>query len=440
MVLCYDLSMLEAIKKLLPKTVLKKIRPIYHGLLAHAAAVAYGHPSRKMRVIGLTGTAGKSTTVQILAALLNANGHKTGYTTTAGHFDGKVQHRNLSGLSMPGRFELQYYLYSMLNNGCEYAIVEATSEGLEQNRHLGIDFDGCAITNLDEAHLESHGSFEKYKHAKGRLFRALEKSQKKNKFLGANFDSLDPEYFLSFKADRKFALTFQGAEFEGQVFEGKFEEQPGKFLLNGLEFETQLPGRFNILNAAMAMAIANMAGLSLEDCAKALREFQGIVGRMEKIENSRGLQIYIDYSPEPFDLKNSLEALAALPHQRLVHIFGSTGGHRDKAKRFEFGKISAQIADKIIITNDDVYESDEQEIADNILEGINKVAAKNRKVKEVQTVLDRETAIKQAINEAEEGDLLVFTGKGSEQFLVLPGNQRIDWDERGIVEEALRAK
>jgi UDP-N-acetylmuramoyl-L-alanyl-D-glutamate--2,6-diaminopimelate ligase len=155
---------------------------------------------------------------------------------------------------------------------------------------------------------------------------------------------------------------------------------------------------------------------------------------MESIKNNLGATIIVDYGCEPESIKSSLEAAAQMPHGKLIHVFGSTGGHRDISKRFVFGKTSAQYADEIIITNDDVYDSNPEEIAANIEEGIK--SFKLRKPS-YQIILDRREAIKKALFIAKAGDLVLLTGKGSEQFLVLPGNKRIEWDEREVVREEL---
>jgi UDP-N-acetylmuramoyl-L-alanyl-D-glutamate--2,6-diaminopimelate ligase len=159
---------------------------------------------------------------------------------------------------------------------------------------------------------------------------------------------------------------------------------------------------------------------------------------MEEVENSRGFKIFVDYGCEPVSIKAALMAASSLPHNKLIHVFGSTGGHRDVQKRFLFGQISAQIADVIIITNDDVYDSDPERIAEDIAQGIAQVQSEKRKVKRIERHLDRRYAIAEALKIAKENDIVLITGKGSEQFLVLPGNHRIEWDEASIVKEELK--
>ncbi len=436
------------LKKLLPEGLLKVLRPVYHGILARIACVYFGNPSRNMVVIGITGTAGKSTTIKMLAHILNSFGSEEtaargdnkkicGYVTTVSFFDGSREQINKQGLSMPGGPLLQKYLAKMLANGCKYAIVECTSEGLAQNRHLGIAFAGVALTNLSPAHLDAHGSFENYRKAKGRLFEVP------HKFSVVNVDDASADYFLEFAVNRKIGVT--GDETKKQFYKLNrvvwyHNLQAGhvlEFMVEQTAFRVPVAGVFNAANAALASAIAEALGVGIELSAKALQSFSGAAGRMEELETRVGFRVFVDYAPEPAAMQAALKAVNGMPHKRILHVFGSTGGHRDVAKRAEFGRISARMSDIIIITNDDVYETDAEIIAQNIQEGISEVLPPLRKVKEVKTILDRKAAIGYALSIAREGDIVIITGKGSEQFLVLPGNKRIEWDEREEVKAAL---
>ncbi len=431
---------MEFIKKLIPSFLLKFLRPYYHGFLAIVASWYFGNPSSKLIVIGVTGTAGKSTTVAILAHLLNKNGKRCGYMTTVNFFDGEKDFINKHGLSMPGGWMLQKQLKQILAKGCKYAVIECTSEGLAQNRHLGINFDVALFTNLTRAHLEAHGSFGNYQAAKAKLFLALQKNTKKTFFpktmVGVNLDDPMSGYFLSFVADTKFGLSFKGikAAHTNKVFNAKVikPETPLEFEVDQVPFVLNMLGDFNIKNACLAIVAANMLEVSLKDSENALKDFNGVRGRMESVPNSLGIKIIVDYGCEPASFRSAVEAASLLPHKRLILVFGSTGGHRDVSKRFEFGKIAATYADYIIITNDDVYESKPEEIAANIEVGIKDYELRKPKY---EIVLDRKAAIKRALTIAEKDDIVLITGKGSEQFLVLPGNKRIEWDETEVVWE-----
>ncbi len=431
---------MELIKFLLPTWLINLLRPWYHGGIALLADYYFDEPSKNLTVIGITGTAGKSTTTHLLAKILNTAGKKCGYITTVSFFNGEHEQLNKHGLSMPGGWLLQKQLRAMVKHDCKFAVVECTSEGLAQNRHLGIDFDYALFTNLSEAHIKAHGSWENYKAAKGKLFSALGVSQTgvAKKTILVNLDDPSAEFFLGFPAAQKIGVSFSGKTLAKlqKVYQATMTKNG--FELGGQSFNVRLLGEFNKHNAALAVATAESLGVGLPVAVKALNEFKVIPGRMEEIENAKGFRVIIDYGCEPASFAAALEAANVLPHKQLIHVFGSTGGHRDNKKRFLFGQTSAKYANKIIITNDDVYDSDPEKIAKDIEAGIKSEVGSRKS--EVRKILDRREAIKYALSIAAVGDLVLITGKGSEQFLVLPGNKRIDWDDREVVRETLKSK
>ena len=211
-------------------------------------------------------------------------------------------------------------------------------------------------------------------------------------------------------------------------------EPSQRYEILGTAFELNLLGPFNVYNAALAAACADMLGVPLSTSAKALRSFSAVAGRMQEIPTGKNFRVFVDYAPEPAGMENALKTVSRLPHKRLIHVFGSTGGHRDSSKALEFGKISAKLSDVIIITNDDVYDTDPEEIAKNIEFGI-----KNYELWKgtYEKILDRSAAIQRALTIAQSGDVVIFTGKGNEKFLVLPGNKRIGWDEAEEIKKML---
>lgn len=430
--------MKKIIRLVIPKFLFRLVRPLYHGISARVASIYFGSPSKKLFVIGVTGTAGKSTTVMMCAQILNFSGNRTGYITTAGSFDGETSQVNMHGLSMPGGWLLQKQLAKMVSNGCKYAIVECTSEGLAQNRHYGISFQAALFTNLSPAHLDSHGSFENYRNAKGKLFALL--SRNPNSLLGVNLDDPNKNYFLHFKAGKKFGVsqradTPKPEDIITLVAEKIAVKNQISFSVNSVEFNLRMFGTFNISNALLAIGCAEILGVNLATAAEALANIGTVPGRMETFKAPSGFTVVVDYAPEPAAMEASLRAVTLIPHNKIIHVFGSTGGHRDVSKRFTFGEISAKLADAIIITNDDVYDSDPEEIANNIREGIDRV--KTKKVSSIEVILDRKDAITHALKIAQPQDVVLITGKGSEQFLVLPHNERIAWDDREVVKRLL---
>lgn len=429
----------KIIYSIVPSSILKTILPIYHGGLGFLAGIFYGTPGSELTLIGVTGTAGKSTTVMMLAHILNSVNKKTGYITTVGSFDGNRDIMNTQGMSMPGGPTIQKSLHNFITNGCRYAIIEATSEGLAQHRHEGLKFKAALFTNLSPAHLDSHGSFDKYRSAKGKLFQSLDSDS----IIGVNTDDPNYQYFLNFPATKKFGITTRQdklAQTSVPIIKAEHisVSERLQFNIEQTKFELNLKGSFNITNALLAVGLAQYLGVTLQQSADALKSFGTVPGRMETIPNNKGFTIIVDYAPEPGPFEQSLRTVSLLEHNKLICVFGSTGGHRDKAKRFEFGAIAAKFADTIIITNDDVYESDPEEIANHIQQGINQVSSQEKKVSSIIVELDRFNGIKKALEIAQPNDVVLVTGKGSEQFLVLPGNQRIDWDDRKVINDLLK--
>lgn len=423
-------------RAIVPSFLFKALQPTYHGLTARIAALYFGNPSKKLFVIGVTGTAGKSTTVIMCAQILNYAGKKCGYITTTGSSDGSTTKVNTHGLSMPGGWMLQQQLAEMVNNGCTHAIVECTSEGLQQNRHLGINFQMALFTNLSPAHIDSHGSFDNYRAAKGKLFSALNG----HGTIGANLDDPNKNFFLDFRSTEKFGVSMRPDLPKPENMKVLFAENVKvndkiSFEVSKVKFDLNLFGTFNVTNALLAIGAADNLGVGLNESAAALSKIGTVPGRMEIIKAPSGTTVVVDYAPEPTAMEASLRSILLIPHHKIIHVFGSTGGHRDVAKRFLFGEISARFADTIIITNDDVYDSDPQEIAKNVREGIER--AEKKTVKDIEIILDRKDAIAQALKLAGREDIVLITGKGSEQFLVLPNNQRITWDDRKVVKELL---
>ncbi len=425
----------KVIKIFIPRSIFKLAQPYWHGMIATLADLYFDHPSQKLICIGVTGTAGKSSTVMMLAHILNQNNKKTGYITTVGFSDGDTSILNKHGLSMPGGWLLQKNLAQLVSNGCQFAIIECTSEGMAQNRHLKINFSGAIFTNLSPAHLDSHGNFDNYRNAKLKLFKLIPEDG----FIVVNVDDKHYEVFANQPVSNLFGVTLKQkieTHITNLITAAEINDKgAASYMVNDVKFNLNIIGRFNIYNALLATTAAKFYGITLQQSATALASYNGAAGRMEFIKNNLDANIIVDYAPEPKPLYNSIQTVHKLPHNRLIHVFGATGGHRDKSKRFEFGQISAQFADYIIVTNDDVYESNPQEIAAEIVKGIR---SENPKIQH-EVILSRLEALQFAIKILQPKDILLVTGKGSEQFLVLPGNKRILWDDREIIKQILES-
>lgn len=480
-------SMLSKIKKLIPRKLFLALQPIYHFILSFAAVMFYGSPSDRLVVIGITGTTGKTSTVYLLARALRAMGYKVGYTSTAMFSDGNKEWLNDKKMTMVGRFFTQRMIRKMVKNGCEFAIIESTSEGVRQFRHRFINFDSLLFTGLYPEHLESHGSFENYKAAKGRLFGHLSfcrtkyiNDQKKvvnpksqiqklgfnrvKKTIVVNGDDENAPYFANFWSERKIAFLFGQP---GEANLDKFSEATTKdlelFYFNnvrpsvaGTSFEffpleravsrkeqmsfgqevcLKLLGAFNAQNSAAVLAVCAGLDLPLEKAKIGLAEVSGLVGKMEKVDVGQNFTVLVDYAFEPRALEKLYDTMELIPHQRIIHVLGSTGGGRDTARRPILGRIAGERADLVIITNEDPYDDDPQEIIDQVAAGAEE---KGKVINEnLLKIMDRREAIRRAFEEAREGDLVMITGKGGEQFICSKNNEKIPWDDRLVAKEEL---
>ena len=457
-------KLLHIIKRLIPRKLFKALQPVYHFVLSWLAALAYGWPSEKLIVIGVTGTTGKTTSVYLMAKTLAAAGYKAGFTSTAMFSDGEKEWLNNKKMTMPGRFFMQRMLRSMLRNKCQYAIIETTSEGIKQYRHRFINYDILVFTGLYPEHIEAHGGFENYKKTKGKLFAHLKKCKTKyvdntkyvcksdtgikkidldkvKKTSIINLDEREADYFLNFWAEEKIGYTKEDKNLDKEIeiikySEVEANEEGTSFRFNNKKISLQLLGEFNIINAMTAICVSLTQGLSLEQIKKGLESIGGIAGRLEKIEAGQNFTVIVDYAFEPKAIGKLYETIKLIPHQKIIHVLGSAGGGRDKARRPKLGKIAGAKADYVIITNEDPYDEDPQTIIEQVAKGA--VKAGKKLDKNLFKILDRREAIKKALSLANKNDIVLITGKGSEQAICLANGEKMKWDDREAVREELR--
>jgi len=435
----FFMSLKSLIKKIIPPKALL----FYHYFIVGLAAVFYGFPSRKMIVIGVTGTKGKTSTVNFIWSCLTAGGYKTGIISTANIRIGEKEFLNKYHMTMPGRFTIQRFLARMARERCEFCVVETTSEGIKQYRHIGIYYDIAVFTNLSPEHLESHnGSFENYKWAKAKMFAALSSHKKViagkeiEKIIIANKDSRYADYFLNFKADRK--ITFALNNNADYVVKEVQEKKDGvSFKVAGTNFKIGILGKFNAYNALPAIIICRLFDISDNLISKGLRELKTIPGRMEEISEGQNFTVLVDYAHEKESIANILETANGMKKSgaKIIILLGAEGGGRDKAKRPVMGELAAKMADYVIVSNVDPYEDDPRQILEDIAassEKFGKIRNQNLFVIE-----DRRTGIKKALSLAKTDDIALITGKGAEQSIVI-GGRRAPWDDRRVVREELK--
>jgi len=401
---------------------------IYHFLLAWSGSLYYGRPSRKLFIIGVTGTKGKSTAIELMNAILEKGDKKTAVFSSTRRKVGNENNENQSDNTMPGRWQIQKFLKRALIAECDYVLLEVTSQGTLQHRHRFIDWDIAIFLNLTPEHIEAHGSFEKYRDAKIKFFRYLKHSGKKQVFFLINKD--DPSAIYFEKAAK---------ETEGEI--KLFSKDDIYKLVESLKEMSRadwLKADFNVENAASAAALAEIIGINRPVVERALGEFKGLGGRMDFVQK-KPFSVVVDYAHTPHSLKlvykNLREEYAKPNNSKLICVLGSAGGGRDKWKRPEMGKIAANYCDKLVLTSEDPYDESPQVIIDEIKKGVSKSQSPPEKVYEI---LDRREALQYAISLANPGDVVITTGKGSEKWFYGPRGQKIPWDEKGVVEEILK--
>ncbi len=400
--------MKKYIKKFIPSFLISW----YHLALSFLGALYYRFPGKKIKVIGVTGTNGKSTVINIASQILKEAGYKVASSSSISFRIGDAEEENKMKMTMPGRLTLQKFLRRAVDEKCDYVIIEVTSEGIKQHRHRFINFDVVAITNLTPEHIEAHKGFENYKKAKGELFKVC-----KNIHI-INSDDDHKDYFVSFPA--KEIITYGINSGDIRAKDVHLSPKGSTFKVNQEIFELNLLCEFNVYNALAGIAIGLSQGVPISTCKKGISEVEQIAGRMEEvIEN-----VFVDYAFIP----NALEKVYSFlkpKDGKLICVLGSCGGGRDKWKRPVLGKIADNYGDIVIITNEDPYDEDPMEIINQVAEGCPKA----------EKIIDRREAIRKALQFKKENDVVVITGKGCEPWICIANGKKIPWDDRAIIRE-----
>ncbi len=413
---------------------IKKIRKtfnflfsFYHYFLSFLGNLIYFFPSKKIFVFGVTGTKGKSTTLEIINFVLEKNNFKTALVSSIRVKIGEDSFKNLLN-SMPGRFFLKKFLRKAVSKKCQIALIEVTSEGILQHRHKFIHWDAVAFLNLAPEHIEAHGSYENYRQAKVNLFEyAVNFSKKPKLYFFVNQLDKEKEYFkkpvLESKKQNVEIIEFNKEEFlKTEVYKN----------LNNEWLKTD----FNLENLTLSYNFLKLFNLEEEKIWRALNEFKGVPGRFEIVVNEP-FKVIIDYAHTPDSLLKIYTLIKEKylnEENKLIGVLGSAGGGRDKWKREVMGEIAGKFCDFIILTNEDPYDEDPIEIISQIEKGVRKV----KEEKNIFKILDRFEAILKALSLAKKGDVVILTGKGSESFIHLKNNKKIAWQEKEKVLEAYK--
>jgi UDP-N-acetylmuramoyl-L-alanyl-D-glutamate--2,6-diaminopimelate ligase len=425
-------NILRSAEKLIPKRLYSLFQPIYHWKMALIGAIIYGFPSKKIKVIGVTGTKGKSSTVEILSAILEQAGYKTALSNTIRFKIGDESERNMHKMSMPGRLFMQGFIRKAVRAKCDYVILEITSQGAFFYRDRFIDLDALVFTNLSPEHIEAHGSYENYINEKVGIAKRLRVSKKKNKILVVNGDDKESQRFVdatsigkinSKPEDKVTSVTYKIRDASPYII----NKEGFDFTYNGNVTHSPLSGLFNLHNVLAAITTARSLGVSDSHIIRAIEKFSDIPGRVEKINMGQDFEVVIDYA----HTTDSLEKLyQTFPAARKICVLGSTGGGRDTWKRSEMGKVADQYCDEIILTDDDSYDESPQKIVEEIAKGVTKHTP--------LLITDRRLAIREALKSAKTGDVVLITGKGTDPFLMGPNGMKTPWNDAEIAREELQ--
>lgn len=420
-------------KKALRKVLPRKLLNVYFSFFPLVGSLIYGYPSRKVKIIGVTGTDGKSSTVVFIARILRSAGYKVGFFSSALFSEGDGEQRNTFKMTMPGRFFMQGFLARLIKNKCDFAVIEVTSEGIKQKRHLFVNFDVAVCTNIKPEHIESHGGFANYKQAKAELFKNLGHGFKKSieKTIVVNNDDTEAQSFLEYEADKKIAFGFSKQSFiHGEIEKATLFENVVKIIADGQEeiFELKVGGPFIAENVLAAVATAHALSVSMSVARQALENNPSVPGRFEII-TEKPFTI-VDYAHSVAAVEKILSFVRHHWEGKITHIFGAAGGGRDKWKRPKLAELSEKYTDFSILTEENSFDEKIENILSDISNGFRN---KNR----IKIIPRRPDAVSEAMQGSNDQTLLLFTGKGCETVIAGPLGRKISYSEKETIWQIL---
>lgn len=411
-------SLVRVLKRILPRSLVRPFLPAYHRVIGWLFALAYGFPARRMTVIGVTGTKGKSSVCDMLYTVLLHAGYSVAVAGTIRFAIQEKSEPNKFKMTMQGRGFLQDFLARARRQRCTHAVIEITSEGVRERRHKFLYLDALVFTNLQKEHIESHGSFENYAAAKWKIGEELATSPKRPRAIIPNADDIEGRKYLGLAVEQKFPFSYGDAK--------DVDLAPGRasFTYEGTRFTLQLPGSFSVMNALAVIKAARFVGVPLPEIAEALAKLERIPGRTERIDVGQPFTVVVDYAHTP----DSLTALYAAYPGRKICVLGNTGGGRDTWKRPEMGAIADRACAEVILTDEDPYDEDPHQILDEMAGGMARAP---------RIIMDRREAIATALALAQPGDSVLVTGKGTDPYIMRANGVKEGWSDAQVVREEL---
>ena len=419
-------NILRNLKRLIPKPLFRALQPAYHYALSAIGAIRYNFPSRHITVIGVTGTKGKSTVTELIATILRADGKKVASLSTIQFTYGEKRERNMFKMTMPGRFFVHQFLRRAVNEGCNYAVMEMTSEGAKLYRHKFVEINALVFTNLTPEHIESHGSFANYKAAKLKLAQAVADSKKRPRILVANADDEHGADFLNFDVEEKITYSLTNLSLYTLHKDGF------SMVFGDTTIRVPLVGLFNVYNALAAIKITGAFGVTLETAGKALRNLAPIAGRVEHFESARGAKKHVtaivDYAHTVDSLEKLYQAFEGRPK---VCVLGNTGGGRDTWKRPEMAALAEKYCDHVILTDEDPYDEPPRQIIADMEKGITDK-------EKLTVIMNRKEAIRAAVSLAQDDGYVLISGKGTDPYIMRADGEKEPWSDAEVVKDILK--
>ena len=423
-------KVVQGVRKLLPAGAVHGLEEVYRRGRVQLISAKYGNPARNLKVIAVTGTNGKTTTINYINEVLKEAGLKTAmFSTAVIEIGGKRQLNDLNA-TVGTTERMQEFFRDAKKAKVDYVVLEVTSHALDQHKLATVPIEVAVMTNLTQDHLDYHKTMERYAEAKGKLFAG------RPKFIVLNRDDEWFDFFNKFQASQQKITYGEHEEAEAKIERFKLYKKGSEATLvidhqTKLELATALPGKYNIYNMVAAAATMYLLGIKLKDIVEGIANLEGVPGRFERVVEGKGYDVIVDYAHTPDALEKLLEAAKSVTKNRVILVFGATGD-RDKSKRPIMGEIAARHANRIILTDEESYNEDPTAIRDQVREGIENAKGGMKLVE----IPDRRDAIAKALSIAMKGDTILITGMGHEQFRIVDG-ERLPWNDGAVVREII---
>lgn len=422
----------------------------YHVLRADLAAHQYGFPGKKMRVIGVTGTNGKTSTCFLIWKMLNAAGHKTGLMTTVAWGVDKLE-KQIEHMTTVDAKTLNYRMKKIADAGAEFLVLEVTSHALAQHRTFGVPIEIAVMTNVTHEHLDYHKTFENYRDAKRRLFKMAKYGVVNEDDKSWSYFAKDVKEYITYGINsgilraKNVKLGAQGVEYsvddEGSardklVADDKHAAGDKKTSGDMLKIKTKIPGEFTVYNSLAAVAVGLKLGLSKEQISQGILALDSVEGRMNRVDLGQNFEVIVDYAHTPDAFLKVYESVVPGKKGRIISLFGGAG-RRDESTRGERGEIAAKYSDIVIITEDDSRDENPAEIAEEFVKGAEQAGF--LRGKNLLVELNREKAIQMAVDLAKKDDIVLILGKGHEKT-ILRATGAVPFEDLKVTEKALKKR